>query len=104
MKVGEMRYATLSRDNWECQARNIDPSAGECRDAWGTPFAEFPAIKVLVDLEADYVRLGARGKRHELPEDHVILCPGHHRGTGNQAGYCWATSHRAEMRAWLDAQ
>ena len=50
----------------------------------------------------DYIRLGARGKHHELECDHVTMCPGHHRGTGPQGGKQWATSHRAELREYLD--
>jgi len=96
MSVGEMRAKVLSRDGWECQARDIDPDAGPCRDRWGDEYNPWnhPIFEV------DYVRKGAKGKRHELPEDHVTLCHWHHQGS--KGGHVWATSHRPEMRAWLD--
>ena len=50
----------------------------------------------------DYVRQGAIGARHELACDHVWLCPWHHRGTGPTAGVVWATSHRPQLRAYLE--
>lgn len=79
----------------------IDPEAGPCYDRWGTLIE--PAKVKWLEGEMDYVRYGAHGERHELPEDHLWLCPGHHRGTGPSAGYQWATSHRREERDWLEA-
>lgn len=107
--LGDVRTTTLQTivlEHWRstvmlrdgaCVARFLDPEAGPCRDQWGN-------IRVIPveELEADYVRLGAHGKRHELPIDHVALCPGHHRGTGAQGGYVWATSHREMERAYLE--
>lgn len=99
MRPGEMRLVVILRDGG-CVARLVDRSAGPCRDAWGkTATVGVP----LDELEADYVRLRAKGKRHELPDDHVALCPGHHRGTGPQGGYVWATAHRASERVYLEA-
>lgn len=79
-------------------AIHIDWRAGPCRDKFGAVVQVVP----LEEMEMDYVRLRSVAKRHEDPRDHVTLCPGHHRGTGAQQGYCWATSHRAEMREWLE--
>lgn len=95
--VGRMRWEVLTRDGG-CVAPRLDPRAGPCRDRWGYE----PKMLHLDELEADYVRLGAKGDRHELPEDHVAVCPGHHRGTGASGGYQWATAHREELRAYLD--
>ena len=69
-----------------------------CHDRFGTP----RTIVLPNDLEMDFVRRGARGPRHTDPADHVMLCPGHHRGTGKMAGYQWSTAHRERMRVWLD--
>ena len=55
------------------------------------------------DLELDYIRgRDAKGPRHLLAGDHVMLCAGHHRGTGPQRGVIWATAHREALRAYLD--
>lgn len=98
MTVGLMRATVIGRDGG-CVARRIDPDAGPCRDKWGHTVDYLPTDA----LEADYVRLRSKAGRHVLPGDHVALCPGHHRGTGSQQGYVWATSHRAEERAYLDS-
>lgn len=100
MKPGETRRAVLLRDG-DCMARSIDPEAGPCYDRWGNAI---PGRVPLDDLEADFVRRGALGARHERPEDHVALCPGHHRGAGPSRGIQWATAHRDEMRRWLDGR
>lgn len=92
-----MRLRVLARDG-DCIARRVDPGAGACRDAYGTEW--IPSVPIHV-LEMDYVRHGATGARHELESDHVTLCPGHHRGTGPAGGWL-ATSHREELREWLD--
>jgi hypothetical protein len=97
MRPGEMREAVILRDG-RCMAPVLDPDAGPCHDQWGYA----PRFLHLHELEADYVRRGAIGGRHELPADHVALCPGHHRGTGPSGGHVWATSHREEMREYLD--
>jgi hypothetical protein len=91
----ETRLEIMRRDG-ACVAPRLDRDAGECRDGWGT------ACVIRIDqLEADYVRFGASGRRHELASDHVAVCPGHHRGTGDQGGYVWATSHRHHEREYL---
>ena len=97
MTVGEMRAAVLIRDGG-CIAIRLDWQAGPCRDQWGAHIPE----DCLPEMELDYIRLRATGKRHELASDHVTLCPGHHRGTGAQQGYVWATAHRAELREYLE--
>jgi len=95
--VGRMRWEVLTRDGG-CVAPRLDPAAGPCYDQWG--FA--PRMLHLDELEADYQKLTARGERHELAEDHVALCPGHHRGTGPNRGRVWATANRALLREYLD--
>ena len=97
MTPGECRAAVLSRDA-TCQAAGLDPAAGPCYNRWGGTRVHEPE-----DLEIDYVRRGAVGARHELPEDHVALCPGHHRGTGPQGGFVWATANRGLLVAHLGA-
>ena len=98
MTVGEMRMVVLLRDH-RCVAPLVDPDCGPCYDRWGEPLR--PGMR-LSDLEMDYVRHGATGARHELASDHVMLCPGHHRGTGpNAGGRQWATSHRPQLRRYL---
>lgn len=93
MRAGETRAAVLARDI-SCRAFAIDPTSGPCRDTWGTVTEDYTP-------EMDYVRLRAIGRRHELPEDHVLLCPGHHRGTGSSGGRVWATANRAKMADYL---
>jgi hypothetical protein len=100
MDVGACREAVHARDRG-CVAHRIDPHAGPCYDRWGK---HIEPVRVGWDEgEMDYVRLDAHGPRHALPEDHIWLCPGHHRGTGPSAGYQWATSHRREERRYLEA-
>jgi len=100
----EWTRAVVSGRDVGCVARKVDPDAGPCYDRWGKvlPLA-YNELK-WDQGEMDYVRLGAHGPRHALPEDHVWLCPGHHRGTGPSAGYVWATSHRREERDYLEAE
>lgn len=92
---GHWHDVVIQRDG-QCMAPVLDPEAGPCRNGWG----QVGPVKIY-ELEADYVRFRAHGKRHELPIDHVALCPGHHRGTGAQGGHIWATSHREMERAYL---
>jgi hypothetical protein len=96
--VSDLRDRIITRDNG-CMAWYIDEGAGPCYDRWGQILREDAGP---AQLEMDYVRLGARGRHHELEVDHVCLCAGHHRGTGPQGGYIWATSHRSELREYLD--
>ncbi len=89
----------IARDRC-CVAHKIDPKSGMCRDKWG--YLMHPCE--IKNLEADYVRHGATAPRHVSASDHVLICPGHHRGTGPSRGEVWATAHRQELRAYLDAQ
>ena len=100
MTVAETRQAVALRD-MGCIAPALDPHAGPCRDRWGARMDNAPRFLALVDGEMDYVRQDAIGARHQLPEDHVWLCPGHHRGTGPSHGVVWATAHRPELRGYL---
>lgn len=98
MKVGVMRAVVIERDGG-CVAATLDPDAGPCHDRWGVPMS---GMTVRLDrLEVDYVRGGATGTRHELPSDHVAVCPGHHRGAGPTGGKQWATANRPLLRAYL---
>jgi len=97
--VAEVRRIVASREIG-CIAPRIDAGAGPCRDRWGGEMPNAPRFLSLADGEMDYVRRGAIGRRHELPEDHAWLCHQHHVGTA--AGRNWATSHREAMRAYLD--
>lgn len=98
MTPGQVRAAVIIRDGLRCVAPLVDSKATLCRDKWGELLT--PRFHPN-ELEMDYVRNGARGDRHELVEDHVALCPGHHRGTGPTAGYVWATANRPSLRAYL---
>ena len=95
--IGDLRTRVIRRDRG-CVA-SVFKDAGPCYDRWGDLLGD-----ALHDaqLEMDYVRLGARGRHHELECDHVAICAGHHQGAGPQAGRVWATSHRAELRDHLD--
>lgn len=95
--VGVVRSKVINRDGW-CVALRLDPDAGYCYDQWG----ELMAPDDKPRLEMDYVRSGAINGRHERPEDHVALCPGHHRGTGPQGGRVWATANRSLLRRYLE--
>lgn len=95
MTPGECREAVLARDR-VCQAPILSYSAGPCYNRWGGTRVNEPD-----DLEIDYVRREAVGARHELPVDHIALCPGHHRGTGPQGGFVWATANRELMAIHL---
>jgi len=99
---GMWRTLVMLRDQG-CIAPRLDPEAGPCYGKWGDRME--PPHR-WDDLEADYIEVGAHGPRHLLAKDHVALCPGHHRGTGPQAGAVWAKrkGRRAALRAYLDAQ
>jgi hypothetical protein len=100
MRPSDMKLAVLERDG-QCMAPVLDPAgAGPCYDTWGFPLA-VRAHVTMTDLEPDYIREGSVGRRHELPIDHVALCPGHHRGTGPSGGRQWATAHRDLLRDYL---
>lgn len=99
--VEALRWDVYRRD-MGCIAPRVDPDAGPCYDAWGKPIRPEQADWSVGEM--DYVRLESHGKHHELLIDHAWVCPGHHRGTGPSAGYQWATSHRRQMREWLEEQ
>lgn len=93
-----VRISILRRDGG-CVAPVLDWDAGPCYDQWGEPMPLFnPEDR---GLEVDYVRLGARGPRHVLEQDHVTLCAGHHRGTGPNGGRMWGPGHRQVERDYL---
>lgn len=96
-----MRFAVYERDG-HCMAPRLDPDAGRCYDRWGKPLPELRQLAN--ELEMDYVRDGAHGGRHLLMVDHVMLCPGHHRGAGPNAGRMWGPAHRQLQRRYLAEQ
>jgi len=98
--VEALRWEVYSLDDGRCVAAVIDPFAGPCYDRWGKVIDSAPRL-TFEQCEMDFCRYEAVGPRHTLPDDHVILCPGHHRGTGPSRGYQWATSHRADEREYL---
>lgn len=83
----------VARDG--CVARNLG-APDKCRDTWGNPFIprERPDL-----LEVDHIREAPMvGKRGLSSARWMVgMCPFHHR-LGNPP---WATSHRAEIRAYL---
>lgn len=86
-----------------CVAPHLDPPSGPCYDKWGVELEAWqPARLRDLALEADYVRLNARGKRHQYAADHATVCAGHHRSAGPNAGYQWATANRPLLREYLD--
>jgi len=93
------RDEVVLRDKGRCMAPIIDKDAGQCYDKWGEVLVVRDAA---LDLEADYIRFASVGGRHQFARDHVLLCPGHHRGTGPNGGQQWATAHRWELRKYLD--
>ena len=102
MTTADVRIEVATRDVG-CIAPQLDPGCGPCRDRWGTIIGDPARYLSLDEGEMDYVRQDAIGARHQLPEDHVWLCPGHHRGTGPSHGVVWATAHRPELRGYLSA-
>lgn len=102
MTVEETRMTVATRDVG-CVAPKIDHNCGPCYDNWGHIMDNAPTLMPFEDGEIDYVRFRSVGPRHMLPEDHVWLCAGHHRGMGPSAGFVWATSRRGLERDYLDA-
>jgi hypothetical protein len=92
------RDEVVLRDEGCCVAAKWDNP--KCYDTWGKPIHPCDTPY----LEADYVRWGAVGGRHQFAQDHVLLCPGHHRGTGPNNGYVWATANRALLRDYLEGK
>ena len=75
-----------------CVAPHLDAMAGLCRDKWGTvvlPYAE-------AALTVDHIREEPGGERRSLPRWLATVCYGHHINGG------WATSHRPELRRYLE--
>ena len=97
---GAWRSEVMVRDKGECQAPRLDSKAGSCYDKHGKRLLWPPPPD---QLEADYIRFAAVGGRHQFAQDHVLLCPGHHRGVGATQGYVWATANRKVLRAYLDS-
>jgi hypothetical protein len=94
-----IRREVLARDNWHCVAPTVDPDgAGQCHDKYGRAGYNVP----ISHLEPDHVGEGRMGKAAKsIAAKLATLCPGHHRGVGEKAGYIWATSHRPLLREYL---
>lgn len=94
-----VRREVLARDDWHCVAPIVDPDgAGQCHDRYGRPGFNVP----IAHLECDHVgemRMGKAAK--SIAAKLVLLCPGHHRGIGENTGRVWATSHRDLLRDYL---
>lgn len=102
--IGQARTDVMAADGG-CMAPVLDPDAGPCRDYMGE--AREARMTDPRGLEVDRIRdFPAMGKApsHEDRTRMVALCPGHHRGVGSQAGHQWATSHRADLRAYIAAR
>lgn len=102
MNAGEARDAVIARDR-RCMAGPLDPRSGLCYDKWGREV--FPWATMFNGLEVDRVRdrpTMGKAPEHGDPDHMVALCPGHHRGTGPQNGYIWATANRPLLRAYLE--
>lgn len=97
--VRDVRSEVFALDGG-CVAPIIDPEAGPCFDQWGEAIYRTD----LHNMEMDYVRYGAEGKRHELVQDHITACPGHHRGAGPNRGFQWTTANRVACREYLRAR
>lgn len=102
MNAREVRLIVFGRDGG-CVAPLLDPDAGPCYDAWGHRLRYAEGARAMRDLEIDYIR-HARLRRHYDPEAHVMVCPGHHRGTGPNAGRQWSTANRPLIRRYLAAK
>ncbi len=102
MTIAEARAIVLERQGGRCLARLLEADT-LCRDQWGHAWWTGAAGAPAYTLELDRVREAAsigKAPSHADPTKCVLLCPGHHRGTG-PAGTVWATSHRPELRAYL---
>jgi hypothetical protein len=92
-KVAE---AVARRDFYQCVAPRLD-QVGWCHDKWGNLITRWPDRRIDADKvtfahvkEADEQAMGSRAKSDT---DHLLLlCWGHHLGSGERGGYCWGTS------------
>ena len=88
----------VRRRDGGCAAPRIDPRAGPCFDEWGRLMAR--TAWWLCELD-HYDYTGRYDARPLVKAEQVVMvCPGHHRGTGPQRGRAWATAHRAEIKAY----
>ena len=88
----ELHAAVLVRDR-RCIRAKMEPGHG-CRDRWGNPHAP----DALEYLTLDHIQdgYGRMGKRAPSDLAHLVsLCWDAHLGG-------WATSHRPELRAYLE--
>lgn len=90
----EVRDRVLLRDGYACIAPRVDPDSGRCGDIEGRP------LRVGM-LEVDHVRPEVGARTVSAERWMVSICPWHHRAT--IGGRNWATSHRAEVREYLEA-
>lgn len=89
--------ATVLRRDRGCVAPLVDPLAGPCHNQWGRIMT-----RTEVGLcERDHIEGRNRAKVDDAREI-VMICPGHHRGAGEQGkgGAVWSTANRPLLRLW----
>lgn len=85
-----------------CVAPRLDPRAGQCRDRWGGPVS--PTDRRALTLQHLWLDYSVKAKRAPSDPEHLlVLCYGHHEGTGPTHGAVWATSEENldRQRAYL---
>jgi hypothetical protein len=89
----EMARLVFERDRLRCAAPSIDAMAGECRNRFGDLVLSDDRDSLTIDHVQDgYGRMGLRATS-DLAHC-VVICWGHHLNG-------WATSHRPELRAYI---
>jgi len=94
-----VRQSVLARDSFACIAPLVDQNSGQCHDRYGRPGYRVPIAQLQLDHVRDEAMMGRTAPAD--PKHLVTLCPGHHLGAGERAGYVWATCHRPELRDYL---
>jgi hypothetical protein len=101
-KVTPEVYEHVMRRDGGCMAPVLDRHVDQCRDQWGSPSSQHdPRALTLQHIWLDY---SVKAKRApSKPENLLVLCYGHHEGTGPTHGAVWATSEENldRQRAYL---
>lgn len=88
--------AVARRDSFRCIAPIVDRRSGDCHDKWGRIIVRWDQRIDPVKITFAHVKdanAQAMGMRAPSDTGHLlILCWGHHLGTGEKGGYCWGTS------------
>ncbi len=98
----DLRRLVYARDSG-CIARKLQGDEVNETDAWGMTLERPLHFR---DMEFDHVQEGygrMAAKAEDRAERGVSICSGHHRGTGNSAGFVWATANRPLLRTYLDS-